>query len=96
MEFTTIYLTGVFAFIVLFAMRTPDTDAKFMFRAVLVWPFSLTVILIVLAWSAIGWEVEVWPVEKRFGFRKPAANGMVRGFAVTLFGNEFQVYKHRQ
>ena len=95
MDYFTIYLTVVLALVVLFAIRTPDTDAKFLFRAVLVWPFSVTVILFVLFWDALGWTIDVFPnKEKRFGFRWPSTN-KVRGFAVTVFGNEYQVYKER-
>jgi hypothetical protein len=45
----------------------------------------------ITALSAVGWEVEVARGNKRFGFRKPT-NPAIRGFAITVFGTEFQFY----
>jgi hypothetical protein len=89
-----IYLVGIWVLCVLFAFLGNDPDSKFMFRVVLTWPFSITVFLIVLAVDAMGWEVQMWPGAKRFGVRLPK-NPEVYGFAMTLFGKEFQIWKRK-
>jgi hypothetical protein len=96
MSLMTIYFTGVMAFAVLFALRAgAHEDARFLFRAVLVWPLSITVVAVVLFLDAVGWNIEAMRVEKMFGFRKPT-NTEVRGFAVTLFYAEIQCWKVRK
>ena len=96
MELITYWMYGVVAFGVLMAMRaSPHEDARFLFRAVLVWPFSITVIVLVLLFDAIGWDMDAMRVEKMFGFRKPT-NKEIRGFAVTVFFCEVQFWKKRK
>ncbi len=96
MDLMTIYFAGVMAFSVLFALRAgAHEDARFLFRAVLVWPLSITVVAVVLLMDAVGWDMEAMRVEQMFGFRKPT-NPEVRGFAVTLFYAEIQVWKKRK
>ena len=96
MDYTTIYFAGVMAFAILMALRaSPHEDARFLFRAVLVWPLSITVIVVVLLMDAVGWNMEAQRVEKMFGFRKPT-NKEVRGFAITVFYAEIQVWKSRK
>ena len=80
----------------MFALRAaPGEDARFLFRAVLVWPFSITVVALVLLMDAVGWDLEATRTSKMFGFRTPT-NTKVRGFAVTVFYAEIQVWKKRQ
>ncbi len=95
MDLMTIYFVGVVAFSVLFALRAaPGEDARFLFRAVLVWPVSIAVVAVVLFLDAVGWNMEATRTSKMFGFRKPT-NTEVRGFAVTVFYAEIQVWKKR-
>ena len=96
MDYTTIYFAGVLAFAVLMALRaSPHEDARFLFRAVLVWPLSVTVVVGVLLMDAVGWDMDAQRVEKMFGFRKPT-NTKVQGFAVTVFYAEIQCWKKRK
>ena len=96
MDLMTIYFTGVMVFAVLMALRaSPAEDARFLFRAVLVWPLSITVVAAVLLLDAVGWDLEAARSAKMFGFRKPT-NTKVRGFAVTVFYAEIQMWKKRQ
>jgi hypothetical protein len=96
MELITYWMYGVVAFSVLFALRAaPGEDARFLFRAVLVWPFSITVVAVVLLLDAVGWNMEAARTSKMFGFRKPT-NTQVRGFAFTVFFREVQFWKSRK
>lgn len=96
MELITYWMYGVVAFSVLLALRvSPHEDPRFLFRAVLVWPFSITVIALVLLMDAVGWNFEAVRVSKMFGFRRPT-NTEVRGFAITLFYAEIQMWKARK
>jgi hypothetical protein len=96
MELFNYWIYGVVAFSVLFALRAhPAEDPRFLFRAVLVWPFSIAVIAVVLLLDAVGWNMEATRTSKMFGFRKPT-NKEVRGFAVTLFYAEIQMWKVRK
>lgn len=96
MELITYWMYGVVAFSVMFALRAaPGEDARFLFRAVLVWPLSITVVALVLLLDAVGWDMEATRTSKMFGFRKPT-NKEVRGFAVTLFYAEIQMWKKRK
>ena len=94
MEYITYYMAGTIATLALCALRTPDTEVRPAFILCVFWPATIVFVVGVLLMDAIDIHVDVWPVEKRFGFRKPTAPGVV-GFAVTVFGNEFQVWKKR-
>ena len=90
------WIYGVVAFSVLLALRAnPAEDPRFLFRAVVLWPFSITVVALVLLFSATGWEFDAKRGAKMFGFRRPS-NTEVRGFALTLFFAEIQVWKVRK
>ena len=96
MDLMTIYFAGVMAFAVLMALRaSPHEDARFLFRAVLVWPLSIAVVVGVLLLDAVGWNMEASRTTKMFGFRKPT-NTKVRGFAITVFYAEIQCWKVRK
>lgn len=93
MELFNYWIYGIVAFSVLLALRAhPGEDPRFLFRAVLVWPFSIAVIAVVMLISATGWDMEARRVNKMFGFRK-ATNPQVRGFAATVFYAEIRVFK---
>ena len=96
MELFNIWIYGVVAFSVLFALRAhPGEDPRFLFRAVILWPFSVVVVASVMLITAVGWDMDATRGSKMFGFRKPT-NTEVRGFAVTLFYAEIQFWKARK
>ena len=96
MELFNYWIYGVVAFSVLMALRaSPAEDPRFLFRAVVLWPFSVTVVALVMLFSATGWEFDAKRGAKMFGFRKPT-NKEVRGFALTVFYAEIQVWKARK
>jgi hypothetical protein len=91
MELIVAYLVVVVVFQGLFAIRAPHEDALTVFVLCICWPASIVIMLWITALSTVGWEVEVARGNKRFGFRKPT-NPAIRGFAITMFGTEFQFY----
>ena len=95
MEMITAYLAGVVALIGLWAWRVPHENIRTVFVLALIWPGSILAILAVLVLNATNWDVDVAKGTKMFGFRKPT-NPNARGFAVTVFGTEFQFYTKRK
>lgn len=96
MELFNYWMYGVVAFGVLFALRAhPGEDPRFLFRAVLSWPFSVLVVALVMLITALGWDMDATRGSKMFGFRRPT-NTEVRGFAITLFRAEIQFWKVRK
>ena len=96
MELINYWIYGVVAFSVLFALRAhPAEDPRFLFRAVLLWPFSVLVVALVMLITSLGWEMDATRGSKMFGFRKPT-NAEVVGFAITLFRAEIQFWKVRK
>lgn len=91
MEMIAAYLTGVVVLQGLFAIRAPHEEARTVFAICLFWPVSLVLIALMFLLSAVRWDIEVAEGRKRFGFRRPT-NPNARGFALTLFGTEFQFY----
>ena len=92
MEMITAYLAGIIVLIGMFAVRVPHENARTVFVLGLIWPVSILSILFLLILNATGWNFEVAPVTKMFGFRRPT-NPKARGFAVTLFTVELQFFK---
>ena len=94
MEYAIGYMVSVFVFQAIAAIRTPREDFQVAFVATVFWPF----ILVLLAGSALldwtGWGFDMVKGAGMFGARKPT-NTEVRGFAVTLFYIEFQMWKKR-
>jgi hypothetical protein len=92
MEMTVAYLSGVVVLQGLFAIRAPHEEARTVFAICLFWPVSILLIALMFLLGAVKWDIDVAEGTKRFGFRKPT-NPEVRGFAVTVFGTEFQFWK---
>ena len=96
MELINYWMYGVVAFSVLFALRAhPGEDPRFLFRAVLLWPFSVLIVALVMLITSLGWDMDATRGSKMFGFRRPT-NTEVVGFAITLFRAEIQFWKARK
>jgi hypothetical protein len=85
------YLIGTVALIGLWAIRAPDENIRIVFVLGLMWPVTILLILVSIIMNLAGWRWNV-AAGKMFGFRRPT-NPNARGFAVSLFKNEFQFYK---
>ena len=95
MELFNYWIYGVVAFSVLLALRADVMEnPRFLFRAVILWPFSITVIALVMLFSATGCEFDAARGKKMFGFRLPT-NPNVKGFAVTVFYAEIRVWRNK-
>jgi hypothetical protein len=95
MEMIVAYLAGIVVFAGLFAIRAPHEELRVVFVLSLFWPVSIVLIAFMFLIQAVKWDMDVAESTKRFGFRKPT-NPKVRGFAVTLFGTEFQFYSMKK
>ncbi len=91
MDLITSYLMGTVALIGLFALRCPHENLRTVFALGVAWPLSILAILAMIAILAVGWNFDVAEGRKMFGFRKPT-NSKARGYALTLFKLEFQLY----
>jgi hypothetical protein len=91
MELIVAYLTGVVVLQGLFAIRAPYEQALTVYGICLFWPVSIVLIVLMFLIQAVNWDFDVAESTTRFGFRKPT-NPNARGFAITLFGTEFQFY----
>jgi hypothetical protein len=95
MEIALSYLVGVVVFQGLFAFRSPHVDGLTAFALCICWPVSIVLIAFVFLLDAMGWDIDTAENTKMFGYRKPT-NTKVRGFAVTVFGTEFQFYSMKK
>ena len=95
MELIVAYLIGVVVLQGLFAIRAPHEEALTVFVICLFWPVSIVLIALMFLLQAVRWDFDVAESTKKFGFRKPT-NPNARGFAVTVFGTEFQFYSMRK
>lgn len=88
----TAYLAGTVATVILFAVRTPDTEVRAVALLACAWPVSLIVIALTMLLAAFGYDFDVKLVKKLFGFRRPT-NPNVRGFALTVLCADIQIWK---
>jgi hypothetical protein len=95
MEMIVAYLSGVVVLQGLFALRAPHEEARTVFAICLFWPVSIVLIAFMFLLGAVKWDIDVAESTKRFGYRKPT-NPNARGFAVTVFGTEFQFYSMKK
>jgi hypothetical protein len=95
MELIALYLVMVVVLQGLFAIRAPHEEALTVFVLCLFWPVSIVLIALMFLLQAVSWDFDVAESTIRFGFRKPT-NPNARGFAVTLFGTEFQFYSMKK
>jgi hypothetical protein len=95
MEMIVAYLAGVVVLQGLFAIRAPHEEALTVYAICLFWPVSIVLIALMFLLGAVKWDFDVAESTKRFGFRKPT-NPNAKGFAVTVFGTEFQFYSMKK
>ena len=95
MEMIVAYLAGVVVLQGLFALRAPHEEALTVFVICLFWPVSILLIALMFLLGAVGWDIDTAENTKMFGYRKPT-NPNARGFAVTVFGTEFQFYSMKK
>jgi hypothetical protein len=91
MEMIVAYLAGVVVLQGLSALRLQHENVRAVFVICLFWPASIVLMALLVLMQLVRWEVDVAESTKRFAFRKPT-NPNVSGFAVTVFGTEFQFY----
>ena len=90
-----IYMTGAILLVGLFAIRCPHEDIRTVFALGLAWPVSILGIVAMIIVYSVGWDFDVVKGTQTFGFRRPT-NPQARGFAVTVFSIEFQLYSVRK
>ena len=95
MEYAIGYVAIIFVLQAIAAVRTPREDAQVVIVASMLWPFFLVLVAGSLLLDYIGWGFDAVKGTKMFGARKPT-NTEVRGFAITLFYVEFQMWKARK
>ena len=95
MELIVAYLVGVVVLQGLFAVRAPHQDALTVYAICICWPASIVLIALMFLLGAVNWDFDVAESTKKFGFRRPT-NPQVKGFAVTVFGTEFQFYSMKK
>ena len=87
-----IYATGVILLVGLWALRVPHEEIRMVFALSVVWPLSIILVIIIAALNSVKWNLDVVKGTQRFGFRRPT-NPQARGWAVTVFGQEIQIYR---
>lgn len=92
MTYLTIYLSGIVAMFGFFAWRESTADIRLVFKLSLIWPASIVVAVLIWSLDASGIDIQTAEGSKMFGTRRPT-NPNCKGFAVTLFGTEFQFTK---
>jgi len=95
MEMIVTYMAGFIVTVGAFAVRAKEVEARALFIIALAWPLSILFAMFIFLLSTVGADFDVKDSNVRFGFRK-ATNPKARGFAVTLFGAEFQLYQMRK
>lgn len=98
MDFLTvyaIYMTVAMLVVGVWATRVPHEDVKVVFILALIWPITIFAIAGTMLLGAIGWDMDLAKGTAMFGFRKPT-NPQARGFAFTVFYQEFQFYSLRK
>ena len=95
MEYAIGYVAMIFVLQALIAVRNPYGDCRSVIIGTVFWPFFLVLVAGSLFIDAIGWGFDAVKSPKMFGARKPT-NTEVRGFAITLFFIEFQMWKVRK
>jgi hypothetical protein len=87
-----VYMTGAILLVGMFAARIPYENGRTVFALALMWPLSLLGIAILVVFNATRWELDAARGTRMFGFRRPT-NPDARGFAVTVFFAEVQIWK---
>ena len=95
MEYAIGYVAVIFVLQAIAAVRTPREDCQVVVFATVLWPLMIVLVAGSFLLDAVGWGFDAVKGTKMFGARKPT-NTEVRGFAVTLFYVEFQLWKARK
>ena len=92
MEYAIGYVAVIFVLQAIAAVRTPREDAQVVIFATVFWPLMIVLIAGSFALEFAGIGFDMVKGAKWFGIRRPT-NTQVRGFAITLFRVEFQVWR---
>ena len=92
MEYAIAYIASIFVLQVLACIRTPREDCQVVILVTVFWPFILVLVAASYALDYIGWGFDAVRSPKMFNARKPT-NPDLKGFALTLFFIEFQMWK---
>jgi len=92
MEYAIGYVAVIFVLQAIAAVRTPREDAQVVIFATVFWPLMIVLIAGSFALEFAGVGFDMVKGAKWFGIRRPT-NTQVRGFAITLFRVEFQVWR---
>ena len=95
MEYAIGYVVSIFVLQAIAAVRTPREDCQVVIFATVFWPLMVVLIAGSFLLDAVGWGFDAVKGAKMFGARKPT-NTQVRGFAITLFYVEFQMWKAKK
>ena len=95
MEYIVGYMVSIFALQALIAVRNPHEDARTMFVGTVIWPVMLLIVAVSFLLDAIGVGFDMVKSPKMFNARRPT-NTKIRGFALTLFYIEIQMWKARK
>ena len=92
MEYAIGYVAVIFVLQAIAAVRTPREDCQVVIFATVFWPLMVVLIASSFALDFADVGFDVVKGAKWFGVRKPT-NTEVRGFAITLFRVEFQLWR---
>ena len=95
MEYAIGYVVSIFVLQAIAAVRTPREDCQVVIFAPVFWPLMVVLVAGSFLLDAVGWGFDAVKGAKMFGARKPT-NTQVRGFAITLFYVEFQMWKAKK
>ena len=95
MEYAAGYIAIAFVIQSWAAWRTPWQDTRVVFVASWFWIAILPLVAASFFLDAVGWGFDTARNDKILHFRKPT-NPNARGFAVTLFTFEFQLYSMKK
>ena len=95
MEYAIGYVVSIFVLQAIAAVRTPREDCQVVIFATVFWPLMVVLVAGSFLLDAVGWGFDAVKGAKMFGARRPT-NTEVRGFAITLFYVEFQMWKAKK
>lgn len=95
MEYAIGYVVSIFVLQAIAAVRTPREDCQVVIFATVFWPLMVVLVAGSFLLDAVGWGFDAVKGAKMFGARRPT-NTQVRGFAITLFYVEFQMWKAKK
>ncbi len=92
MEYAIGYVAIIFVLQAITAVRNPYESTQTVFVATVFWPFIMLLVAGSFALDAIGWNFDMVRSPNWIGFRK-SPNPKIRGYAVSLFKFELQLFK---